>query len=124
MLELYGRIGRALYKVRILPLSGAVVGAGFFVVAITDPDPGAREARLLLPLMLTLWCLCTTVLAYGFSGSIPQVDPGMGWRGRIATRAKRALWHGLALVVTGLGGATVLFTLRAIAIMFRESGGP
>ncbi len=122
MLEFYGRVGRALYAVRILPLSGAVVGAALFVLAIMDPEPAAREDRMLLPVVLTLWCVSTTVLAYGFSGAIPQIAPGMGWRKRMATLMKRALWHGLALMVTGLGGATILFTLRAIAIIFRESG--
>ena len=122
MLELYGRVGRALYAVRLLPLGGAVVGAALFLAAIMNPDPGARETRLLLPVMFTLWCLCTAVLAYGFSGAIPQIAPGMGWWRRMATRMKRALWHVLAVVVTGLGGATVLFTLRAVAIVFGESG--
>lgn len=124
MLEFYGRIGRALYAVRVLLLGGVVTGAGFFLSAVIDTDAGAQESGLLLPLLACLWCLCMVVFGYGFSGEMPALDPGMGWWRRTLTRMKRALWHLLALVMVGLGLATVLFTLRAITVMRGDFGSP
>ena len=117
MLELYARIGRALYALRVLFLIGIGAGAGLFVTAILDRGTGAQEIRLLLPLLVCLWSLFMAVLAYGFSGNIPVVDPSTGWRQRLVARMQRLLWHALALTVTGLGLATILFTVRAITTM-------
>lgn len=123
MLELYGRIGRALYAVRVLFLVGTVAGAAFFVGAILDTGTAAEETRLLLPLLVCLWSLCMAVFAYGFSGKIPVVDPATGWRRRLMARIQRVLWYALALTMTALGLATILFTLRAITTM-RGTLGP
>ena len=122
MLELYARIGRALYAVRLLLIGGIVAGAGFFVAAIIGANEGLEETRILLPLLACLWVLCMTIFAYGFSGNIPVFEPGMGWWRRTVTRMKRMLWHVLALTVIGLGLATVLFTLRALTIIRGELG--
>ena len=124
MLDLYGRVGRALYAVRVLLLAGIVAGAGFFVAALIGENEGLEETRILLPLLACLWFLCMTVFAYGFSGRIPVVEPGMGWWRRTVTRMKRTLWHILALTMTGLGLATVLFTFRALTIIRGELGVP
>ncbi len=123
MLELYGRIGRALYAVRVLFLVGTVAGAAFFVGAILDKGAAAQETRLLLPLLVCLWSLCLAVFAYGFSGKMPVVDPAAGWRQRLMARIQRVLWYALALTMTALGLATILFTLRAITTM-RGTLGP
>jgi len=123
MLELYGRMGRALYGIRVLPWFGTVAGAGFFVAAIVNANKGSQETRMLLPLLTCLWSLCMLVFAYGFSGEIPVVDSAESWWRRLHTRIKRALWHLMALTITGLGLATVLFSLRALTVIRGDLGG-
>ena len=122
MLALYARVGKALYAARALLILGIVASAGFFVAAIMSANEGLEETRLLLPVLACLWSLCMTVFAYGFSGKIPVVEPGMSWWRRTVTRVKRMLWHILALTMTGLGLATVLFTLKALTMIRGELG--
>ncbi|MDJ0872081.1 MAG: hypothetical protein QNJ87_09955 [Gammaproteobacteria bacterium] len=124
MLELYGRIGKALFGVRRLLLVGVALSAAAFAAALLDVDAAAQETRLLLPLLVCLWLLCLTVFGYGFSGAIPAPTPGMGWWRRLMTRARQAVWHFMALVIMGLGLATVVFTLKAITVMRNELGLP
>ncbi len=122
MLEIYARIGRVLYTLRVLLLIGVAASAGFFIAATLEKGTGAQETRLLLPLLACLWSLFMAVFAYGFSGTIPVVDPATGWRRRLLARIQRALWHTLAIAVTGLGLAILVFTLRATTMMLGGLG--
>lgn len=123
MLELYGRIGRALHGIRVFLWLGTVAGVGFFVAAMVDATEGLQETRMLLPLLACLWSLFMLVFAYGFSGEIPVVDSAESWWRRLRKRIKRALWHLMALTMTGLGLATVLVSLRTLTIIRGELAG-
>jgi len=123
VLDVYVRIGRALYRVRVALFAGMLAGLGFFVAGIFGADARYAESRTLLPALAFAWCLCMTVFAYAFRSDIPAVDPAAGlWR-RIVVRGKRALWHLLALLMTGLGAGALLLTLRALLIVRNEFGG-
>ena len=120
MLETYVRVGRGLYRVRVVLIVGMLAGFAFFVAGLFASSREFADTRTLIPALACLACLCMLVFAHAFRSDIPTVDANAGFFKRMAVHSKRMVWHLLALIMIALGAATILLTIRGLMIVRAE----
>ena len=117
LLDRYHRVARGLHRARALLVVGLLAGLAAFALGLFDLLPALGGSRILLPVLVTLWCLAMLVFAFAFRNDVPVAAPGSGLGRRLATALHRFGLHLLALALIALGAAALLLSLRAVAIL-------
>ncbi len=120
MLEIYHAIAKRVDRVRWL-FWVLAIGAGIGFVVGVFVTPGT--AYFLGALIVLLWSLLMIAMAQSFAQPAPVVDPESGLLERIKVRCWRAYLRLLAIATTGLCVFVLFLSIRAIALIARETMG-
>jgi hypothetical protein len=115
MLNFYRRLAARLLPLRRLLWAAVLACLLGFVLLSWRPGAPRDSASALASVTLMLWLLLLIAIAHAFSGpTTPDGPPGLGLRWRL----RRAMSWLAALAMTGLAGTVLLFTLRALGVLF------
>ena len=120
MLELYQRAAVALARFRTLIWLALFASVSAFGWAVFNPTGSDSDTRLLASAAATGWLLCLLVIQYFFVEPPELPGAGDGFFTRIKKRLKVFFSWCLALVVTGLSVAIIMFSARAVSLIIAK----
>ena len=119
MLELYGAIGRRLYRVRRLLWTFVALSLLIFLGLSFWAGPSEDQTYELTSLVLLLWTLSLVVVAETFAAPPPVVDPQARFMARLRARISRGIRWVMTLTTTALLVLVILLSFRAAGLLMR-----
>ncbi len=115
MLQFYTRIGRPLYRFRLLLWLLAAIAAGIFVSGMFRSADS--QSYLLASFVLSLWAVLLIAVGHSFCEPPPIVDRNDRLMTRLATRVKRGMLWLLAILTTGIFAFVGFLSIRAVGLL-------
>lgn len=119
MIDFFHRLGRRLWRWRVLLWAMCALGAAAVPVAVFGVRGTDGAHYVFAALAVLMWAVCLLMTAYGFAAPPPVVEPGSGWFARLRVRVRRAGLYFAALLTVALTLLVAYTSLRALLLLLR-----